>query len=297
MADWEDLYQLLDVAPDAEADAIRQAYRAKAREHHPDRMPDASEEERRAAEEKLKVVNAAYAVLGDVTRRERYHQEWMNRLAPPRPSVDPAFISFSDVSSREPQTGAFVVRNLGGPYTNISVSNPDSWVSITSYESLTDEDELPLRVFIRAEGMEPGKSYSQEITVGLDNEQVQVQVGLRTTGRARATTPRDTSRPRVGTVYSSSSAISGARRSAQGVGERSASGLSVGIWWGAVIGAIIAALFAVYQVVISFDSPMTIAIIAPASAIFAALIGGAVGALVGAVGGTILGFVFGTISR
>lgn len=297
MADWEDLYQLLGVAPDADTDAIRQAYRAKAREHHPDRMPNASQVERRAAEDMLKVVNAAYAVLGDETKRDRYHEEWTNRLAPPRPSVDPAFISFSDVSPRQPQTGAFVVRNLGGPYANISVSNPDSWVSITGYESLTDEDELPLRVFIRAEGIEPGKSYSQEITVGLDDEQAQVQVGLRTTRKPKAATPRDPSRPRVGTVYSSSSSVSGARRSAQGVGERSASGLSVGIWWGALIGAIIAALFAVYQVVISFDSPMTIAIIAPASAIFAALIGGAVGSLVGAVGGTILGFVFGTISR
>ncbi len=297
MPDWEDLYELLDVDPDADADGIRRAYRGKARAYHPDRMPNASAEERGAAEEKLKAVNAAYAVLGDEAKRERYHTEWTNRLAPPRPSVDPAFISFSDVSPRQPQTGSFLVKNLGGPYTNIAVSNPDSWVSITGYESLTDEDELPLQVFIRAEGIEPGKSYSQEITVGLDDEQAQVQVGLRTTGRPKAAKPRNTSAAPVGTVYSSSAAVAGSRRRSQGAGERSATGLSVGIWWGAWIGAIIAALFAVYQVVISFDNPLTIAIIAPALAIFAGLIGGVIGAVVGAVSGSILGFVFGTISR
>ena len=71
---------------------------------------------------------------------------------------------------------------------------PDAWVGITGYESLTDEDELPLQVFISAEGLEPGKSYSQAIThleratgeavLGID---IQIQYAL---GRLHARTGR-----------------------------------------------------------------------------------------------------------
>lgn len=58
-----DLYDLLGVPRDASADDIKKAYRRRARELHPDAGGD---------EERFKAVQAAYAVLGDPEKRQRY---------------------------------------------------------------------------------------------------------------------------------------------------------------------------------------------------------------------------------
>ncbi|OWY59467.1 hypothetical protein B7486_74420, partial [cyanobacterium TDX16] len=68
-------YQALQVAPDATADEVRQAYLRLALLHHPDRLDAASPEERRAADARMVEVNAAWAVLGEEGRRVRYDQE------------------------------------------------------------------------------------------------------------------------------------------------------------------------------------------------------------------------------
>jgi len=70
-ADWanKDFYKVLGVEKDAEAAAIKKAYRKLAREHHPDSKPGD-----KVAEERFKEIAEAYDVLGDAEKRKEYDQ-------------------------------------------------------------------------------------------------------------------------------------------------------------------------------------------------------------------------------
>jgi DnaJ-class molecular chaperone len=63
----EDPYSVLGVARDATQDAIKQAYRKLARQHHPDLNPG-----KPAAEAKFKSINAANDLLSDPEKRARF---------------------------------------------------------------------------------------------------------------------------------------------------------------------------------------------------------------------------------
>jgi hypothetical protein len=72
----EDLYGLLGVSPDASDDDIRHAYRALAREHHPDANPE------HARSDGFRRVAAAYEILGDERERAAYDRALhLERLA------------------------------------------------------------------------------------------------------------------------------------------------------------------------------------------------------------------------
>ena len=62
----QDLYDLLGVARDADADAIKKAYRRLARQYHPDVNPDPE------SQEQFKEVSRAYEVLSDPQKRAAY---------------------------------------------------------------------------------------------------------------------------------------------------------------------------------------------------------------------------------
>jgi DnaJ-class molecular chaperone len=65
----ESLYQVLGVARDADAAAIKKAFRRLAQESHPDRHPDDP-----GAEDRFKRINKAYSVLSDPERRAAYDE-------------------------------------------------------------------------------------------------------------------------------------------------------------------------------------------------------------------------------
>src|ERR671926_1366174 len=66
MAPQDDLYELLGVSRDADADTIKKAYRRLARQLHPDVNPDPETQER------FKEVTRAYEVLSDPQKRAAY---------------------------------------------------------------------------------------------------------------------------------------------------------------------------------------------------------------------------------
>lgn len=65
---YDDYYELLGIDPKAGQEEIKQAYLNKIKQWHPDKNPQRIAE----AEEKTKVLNQAYHVLGDARRRQNY---------------------------------------------------------------------------------------------------------------------------------------------------------------------------------------------------------------------------------
>ncbi|HET6631225.1 MAG TPA: DnaJ C-terminal domain-containing protein [Rhodanobacteraceae bacterium] len=66
--EFKDYYDILGVKPEADAAAIKSAYRKLARKYHPDVSKEAG------AEDKFKSVNEAYEVLKDTEKRRAYDQ-------------------------------------------------------------------------------------------------------------------------------------------------------------------------------------------------------------------------------
>jgi molecular chaperone DnaJ len=69
MADKRDYYEVLGIPKNADADAIKKAYRGLAKKYHPDMNPGDAE-----AEARFKEVNEAYAILSDSEKRTQYDQ-------------------------------------------------------------------------------------------------------------------------------------------------------------------------------------------------------------------------------
>lgn len=73
--DFENLYAVLGVEPEATADEIKRAYRKLAQKHHPDHDSSAD------AAQQFDRIAKAYAVLGDEKRREWYDKMLSGDLA------------------------------------------------------------------------------------------------------------------------------------------------------------------------------------------------------------------------
>lgn len=65
------LYEILEVSENASKEVIEKAYRVLAKKYHPDLQP---ESQKQKAEETIKKINEAYAVLSDETKRKEYDE-------------------------------------------------------------------------------------------------------------------------------------------------------------------------------------------------------------------------------
>ena len=68
----KNLYDILGVSNNASEDEIKKAYKKAAIKYHPDRQGGKSDKEKQEAEEKFKEIGAAYAILSDPQKRQRY---------------------------------------------------------------------------------------------------------------------------------------------------------------------------------------------------------------------------------
>jgi len=118
-----DLYEVLGVPQNADASAIKKAYRKIAKENHPDANPDNP-----GAEARFKEAAAAYEVLKDPERRELYDEFGMDSI---RQGFDPdrarAFKNAHGYSGGFDDLGGFqFYRSQGGsPHENFDFNTND----------------------------------------------------------------------------------------------------------------------------------------------------------------------------
>ncbi|MDP1821212.1 MAG: DnaJ domain-containing protein [Acidimicrobiales bacterium] len=118
-------YEVLGVAPDADAAELRRAYVEQARQHHPDRVGGNAD--------RMRAVNEAWAVLGDPGRRQQYDEARSGgpALAPPRrsPVPDPNYDPFDDLDPSEYEDHDFGVGEHGVPRVPVNISLP-GWLAL-----------------------------------------------------------------------------------------------------------------------------------------------------------------------
>lgn len=98
-------YDILEVSPSASAAEIRASYLKLAREYHPDRVPEYLTKLRADAEEKVKEINEAWAVLGDPATRKKYDRKLQ---------VNAGTSTYSSTTASQPRTAARRSRTLAG---------------------------------------------------------------------------------------------------------------------------------------------------------------------------------------
>ena len=69
-----DYYEVLGVDKNASEDDIKKAFKKAAMKYHPDRFANATDAEKKDAEEKFKEINEAYQVLSDAQKKQQYDQ-------------------------------------------------------------------------------------------------------------------------------------------------------------------------------------------------------------------------------
>lgn len=82
-------YEALGIPVDTDATALRRAYLAAARRHHPDYHAAADDRTRTYHARQMQLANEAWAVLGNVAARERYDLTLRKTADPPTERVRP----------------------------------------------------------------------------------------------------------------------------------------------------------------------------------------------------------------
>lgn len=122
----KDYYEVLGVNRNASEDDIKKAYRKLAAKWHPDRWVNATAEEKKTAEEKIKEINEANSVLSDAEKRRNYD---MFGSAEPQPGgfgddFDP-FSGFNPFGPRKrvergDDISAYVTLTMAEAYSGVS---------------------------------------------------------------------------------------------------------------------------------------------------------------------------------
>jgi len=193
MSDSRDYYEILGRQRNASPQEIKRGWLYWVNVLHTDRMSKMPEHIRIRAGEDLKKVNAAYETLSDPGKRSDYDRrigagpsvdvssyERARAKVGPKVEIYPAVIFLDSSKPRAKQKGTFFIRNIGGDYSKVLISNPEKWIKITGTESLYPGKKLPMRVDIEVTAPDRGKTVGSEIRVRVDEAEASLRIELST---------------------------------------------------------------------------------------------------------------------
>lgn len=130
-------YDVLGVSRTATDDEIKRAYRKNAKKYHPDLLINKSEAEKQEAEEKIKEINKAYAVLSDPKQRSNY-----DRFGTPEGgfSYGQGAGGFSSSSSAFNNIFDDILKNMFGDDTGFNFQNRNTSARTTRTSSTSNKD-------------------------------------------------------------------------------------------------------------------------------------------------------------
>lgn len=160
---------MLGVGRSATADEIKKAYRKQTRENHPDRNPDDA-----AAEERFKLANGAYEVLGDPKKRAAFDEFGEMSLTQ---NFDPGRArAYRHAQQQRARTPGFSSDDLGPMFDDVSQAQH------TSFDDLLSRLFGGGRVASSRRRVGRGANIEGEITVSLMDALHGVTVPLRVEG-------------------------------------------------------------------------------------------------------------------
>lgn len=102
----------------------------------------------------------------------------------PVPVADRTYFAFNDLKKDQEKQGSFVIRNIGGSYTDMEFFIPDDEKFIEIIQSgRLDENQaerLPLKITFKAKALDWSKNYTNTIVIKLDDQDERVVIELDT---------------------------------------------------------------------------------------------------------------------
>lgn len=171
----KDYYKLLGVAPNASLSEIKQAYKTRIKENHPDQFKGTKakymaannaqdktvlellDEKIRKAEELSKDLNEAYATLSDSHARQRYDANAPASSPPPASSRAPALrfsknsINFGKIAVGGKRELKFTIDSVGAPIQDINFDwrQKPRWAEMDIIAH--PDNGFPIQIVIKAE--------------------------------------------------------------------------------------------------------------------------------------------------
>ena len=181
-------YEILGIPRTAEKKDIETAFKRLSLEFHPDRQTGATEGVKRLASQHLQTILLARNTLENPSERSAYDLA-LTRRNRPIPRVDKNKIRIKNAAPGRIHRASFTVYNDGGEYSNIHISDPDSWLKVAEWKSWSKDSDLPMTVTLEAVCAEGGRHFQEEIEIRLDDESILLKVEFSTKKVSSAKTP------------------------------------------------------------------------------------------------------------
>ena len=176
MATKNDYYDLLGVTKTSSAQEIKNAYRKKALEWHPDRHQGGDKEE---AEKKFKEINEAYQVLSDSSKKAAYDNYGHDAFSPgggARGGGNPFAGGFGGQGS--PFTYTWSSGGGGNPFGNADFGDPfDIFESFFGGTPFRQQRQIP-RYSIKLDFMDAVKGIEKEFDIEGKRRKIKIPAGV-----------------------------------------------------------------------------------------------------------------------